>query len=162
MKHKFILLLLCVWYATTAHAQYEFMDKYENERGCAVTYISKDMIKGISQLPLGSKIRINSDSKLMSKLHSIRILRCENRSGASIRRDIKTFLDKHKFEKLMHLNEGDVKKVDLYKRVVKKGENEFVLYMDEGMWHISIFILTGTLDINDLNFLSQHFMQNVK
>ncbi len=146
MKHKILLFMLFAWCATALHAQYEFLDKYDNHKNCAVTYISKEMLKNISCVSLGKTIF----GKNIEKLNAVRTLTYEFPPlNSPLKQDIKTFLTKYKFEELMHQKNKD-NLVYLYKRVIDKKENEFVLYTKE-KFNVSLIILTGSLDINDLS-----------
>lgn len=148
MNHiRIIFSTLCFWVLLlTAQAQDAIFHKYEDTKGVSTVFISKTMLRMMSNSNIGN-IKITS---VAGKLDGMRILNCDKPALATqIGQDIKRMLKTEGFEVVMQIND-DGEKTIIYQKELSKGRNTFSLLNDEKD-EISFISISGAVTLNDIS-----------
>lgn len=148
MNHiRIIFSTLCFWVLLlTTQAQDAIFHKYEDAKGVSTVFISKTMLRMMSNSNIGN-IKITS---VAGKLDGMRILNCDKPALATqIGQDIKRMLKTEGFEVVMQINESGENTI-IYQKALPKKRNTFSLLITEKK-ELSFISISGTITLSDIS-----------
>ena len=154
-RRTYIFTLMMIMSTLLCHAQQDFFDKYADMEGVTSVYITKSMLNMFPKMS-GNINGVNIGSKA-NRLNNIQVLSSEKVPIIEqLRKETKHLNTKKGYEELIRIQE-DGEKTTIYFKEQKKGNNEFILIIDEKD-EFTIISITGNLTMKEI----QEIMNNDK
>jgi len=133
---------------TTANAQKEVFQKYQDKDGVTTVHVPKFLMRMAGRFD-------NEAKKLTDRINDIRIMSCENSNMAKkIKQDALAAYRSLGYEEMLRVKE-DGEQIRIYQRTLKNGKNEFVLLAEDE--DLAIINVTGHLSIDDMKNIEDMF-----
>ncbi len=155
MKQIIIKVLLCVVSALsslTVNAQVKAFEKYADVKDVTYVYISKYMLSmaGKNAAPSVPGIDIKT---LAGKLTGIQIISSENKNTQKkLKSDVKSIMEKDKYELMMQMNEEDTK-VNIFHHIDKK-LSAVIMQVEEDD-EMTVIVFSGKFTLDDVMKMTQ-------
>ena len=155
MKQIIIKALLCVVTALsslTVNAQVKAFEKYADMKDVTYVYISKYMLSmaGKNAAPSVPGIDIKT---LAGKLTGIQIISSEHKEAqAKLKSDVKSIMEKDKYELMMQMNEEDTK-VNIFHHIDKK-LSAVIMQVEEDD-EMTVIVFSGKFTLDDVMKMTQ-------
>ena len=155
MKQTIIKALLCVVAALsslTVNAQVKAFEKYADMKNVSYVYISKFMLNmaGKNAAPSVPGIDIKT---LAGKLTGIQIISSEHKEAqAKLKSDVKSIMEKDKYELMMQMNEEDTK-VNIFHHIDKK-LSAVIMQVEEDD-EMTVIVFSGKFTLDDVMKMTQ-------
>lgn len=155
MKQTIIKALLCLVAALgslTVNAQVKAFEKYADVKNVSYVYISKYMLSmaGKTAAPKVPGIDIKT---LANKLTGIQIISSEHKDAQKkLKSDVKSIMEKDKYELLMQMNEEDTK-VNIFHHIDKK-LSAVIMQVEEDD-EMTVIIFSGKFTLDDVMKMTQ-------
>ena len=155
MKQRIIKALLCVVAALsslTVNAQVKAFEKYADMKDVTYVYISKYMLSmaGKNAAPSVPGIDIKT---LAGKLTGIQIITSEdNTAQKKLKSDVKSIMEKDKYELMMQMNEEDTK-VNIFHHIDKK-LSAVIMQVEEDD-EMTVIVFSGKFTLDDVMKMTQ-------
>ena len=155
MKQIIIKALLCVVTALsslTVNAQVKAFEKYADVKDVTYVYISKYMLSmaGKNAAPSVPGIDIKT---LAGKLTGIQIISSEHKEAqAKLKSDVKSIMEKDKYELMMQMNEEDTK-VNIFHHIDKK-LSAVIMQVEEDD-EMTVIVFSGKFTLDDVMKMTQ-------
>ena len=155
MKQIIIKALLCVVTALsslTVNAQVKAFEKYADMKDVTYVYISKYMLSmaGKNAAPSVPGIDIKT---LAGKLTGIQIITSEdNTAQKKLKSDVKSIMEKDKYELMMQMNEEDTK-VNIFHHIDKK-LSAVIMQVEEDD-EMTVIVFSGKFTLDDVMKMTQ-------
>ena len=155
MKQTIIKALLCVVMALsslTVNAQVKTFEKYADMKNVSYVFISKYMLSmvGKNAAPKVPGIDIKT---LANKLTGIQIISSEHKDAQKkLKSDVKSIMEKDKYELLMQMNEED-SKVNIFHHVDKK-LSAVIMQVEEDD-EVTVIVFSGKFTLDDVMKMTQ-------
>lgn len=145
---KTIIMVLLVLMGTTAKAQKEVFQKYQNKEGVTMVHVPKFLMRMAGKFDSDAK-------KLTDRLNDVRILTCENADMAKkIKQEALAAYRSQGYEELLRMKE-DGEQVLIYQRALKGGKSEFALLTEDD--ELAIINVTGRLSLDEVRAIEDMF-----
>ena len=145
---KFIIMALLGLTGTTANAQKEVFQKYQDKDGVTTVHVPKFLMRMAGRFD-------NEAKKLTDRINDIRIMSCENSNMAKkIKQDALAAYRSQGYEEMLRVKE-DGEQIRIYQRTLKNGKNEFALLAEDE--ELAIINVTGRLSIDDVRNIEDMF-----
>ena len=145
---KFIIMALLGLTGTTANAQKEVFQKYQDKDGVTTVHVPKFLMRMAGRFD-------NEAKKLTDRINDVRIMSCENRNMAKkIKQDALAAYQNQGYEEMLRVKE-DGEQIRIYQRTLKNGKNEFALLAEDE--ELAIINVTGRLSIDDVRNIEDMF-----
>lgn len=145
---KFIIMALLGLTGTTANAQKEVFQKYQDKDGVTTVHVPKFLMRMAGRFD-------NEAKKLTDRINDVRIMSCENRNMAKkIKQDALAAYQNQGYEEMLRVNEGG-EQILIYQRALKDGKSEFALLAEDE--ELAIINVTGRLSIDDVRNIEDMF-----
>ena len=145
---KFIIMALLGLMGTTANAQKEVFQKYQDKDGVTTVHVPKFLMRLAGRFD-------NEAKKLTDRINDIRIMSCENSNMAKkIKQDALAAYRSLGYEEMLRVKE-DGEQIRIYQRTLKNGKNEFALLAEDE--DLAIINVTGHLSIDDMKNIEDMF-----
>ena len=145
---KFIIMALLGLMGTTANAQKEVFQKYQDEDGVTTVHVPKFLMRLAGRFD-------NEAKKLTDRINDIRIMSCENRNMAKkIKQDALAAYRSQGYKEMLRVKE-DGEQIRIYQRALKNGRSEFALLAEDE--ELAIINVTGRLSIDDMRNIEDMF-----
>lgn len=133
---------------TTANAQKEVFQKYQDKDGVTTVHVPKFLMRMAGRFD-------NEAKKLTDRINDIRIMSCENSNMAKkIKQDALAAYRSLGYEEMLRVKE-DGEQIRIYQRTLKNGKNEFALLAEDE--DLAIINVTGHLSIDDMKNIEDMF-----
>ena len=133
---------------TTANAQKEVFQKYQDEDGVTTVHVPKFLMRLAGRFD-------NEAKKLTDRINDIRIMSCENRNMAKkIKQDALAAYRSQGYKEMLRVKE-DGEQIRIYQRALKNGRSEFALLAEDE--ELAIINVTGRLSIDDMRNIEDMF-----
>ena len=155
MKQIIIKALLCVVAALsslTVNAQVKAFEKYADVKDVTYVYISKYMLSmaGKNAAPSVPGIDIKT---LAGKLTGIQIITSEHKdTQKKLKSDVKSIMEKDKYELMMQMNEEDTK-VNIFHHIDKK-LSAVIMQVEEDD-EMTVIVFSGKFTLDDVMKMTQ-------
>ena len=155
MKQIIIKVLLCVvstLSSLTVNAQVKAFEKYADVKDVTYVYISKYMLSmaGKNAAPSVPGIDIKT---LAGKLTGIQIITSEdNTAQKKLKSDVKSIMEKDKYELMMQMNEEDTK-VNIFHHIDKK-LSAVIMQVEEDD-EMTVIVFSGKFTLDDVMKMTQ-------
>lgn len=149
---KILLYLVVLASALTANAQIKAFDKYADMSNVTYIFISKYMLDlaGKTVAPSVPGVDIKT---LMNKLSGIQIISTENNAvQKKLRNDVRSIIDRDKYELLMQINE-DGSKVNIFHSIQK--QQSAVVMLVEAEKETTVMVFSGKFTLDDVTKMTQ-------
>ena len=145
---KFIIMALLGLMGTTANAQKEVFQKYQDKDGVTTVHVPKFLMRLAGRFD-------NEAKKLTDRINDIRIMSCENRNmSKKIKQDALAAYQSQGYEEMLRVKE-DGEQIRIYQRALKNGKSEFALLAEDE--ELAIINVTGRLSIDDMKNIEDMF-----
>ena len=133
---------------TTANAQKEVFQKYQDKDGVTTVHVPKFLMRLAGRFD-------NEAKKLTDRINDIRIMSCENRNmSKKIKQDALAAYQSQGYEEMLRVKE-DGEQIRIYQRALKNGKSEFALLAEDE--ELAIINVTGRLSIDDMKNIEDMF-----
>ena len=133
---------------TTANAQKEVFQKYQDKDGVTTVHVPKFLMRMAGRFD-------NEAKKLTDRINDIRIMACGNSNMAKkIKQDALAAYRSQGYEEMLRVNEGG-EQILIYQRALKDGKSEFALLAEDE--ELAIINVTGRLSIDDVRNIEDMF-----
>ena len=155
MKQIIIKALLCVVAALsslTVNAQVKAFEKYADMKNVTYVFISKYMLSmaGKNAAPSVPGIDIKT---LAGKLTGIQIITSEHKdTQKKLKSDVKSIMEKDKYELMMQMNEED-SKVNIFHHIDKK-QSAVIMQVEEDD-EMTVIVFSGKFTLDDVMKMTQ-------
>lgn len=155
MKQIIIKALLCVVAALsslTVNAQVKAFEKYADMKNVTYVFISKYMLSmaGKNAAPSVPGIDIKT---LAGKLTGIQIITSEHKdTQKKLKSDVKSIMEKDKYELMMQMNEEDTK-VNIFHHIDKK-QSAVIMQVEEDD-EMTVIVFSGKFTLDDVMKMTQ-------
>lgn len=155
MKQTIIKAFLCIVVALsslTVNAQIKAFEKYADVKDVTYVYISKYMLSmaGKNAAPSVPGIDIKT---LAGKLTGIQIITSEHKEAqAKLKSDVKSIMEKDKYELMMQMNEED-SKVNIFHHIDKK-LSAVIMQVEEDD-EMTVIVFSGKFTLDDVMKMTQ-------
>lgn len=155
MKQIIIKALLCVVAALsslTVNAQVKAFEKYADMKNVTYVFISKYMLSmaGKNAAPSVPGIDIKT---LAGKLTGIQIITSEHKdTQKKLKSDVKSIMEKDKYELMMQMNEED-SKVNIFHHIDKKLSAVIMQVEDDD--EMTVIVFSGKFTLDDVMKMTQ-------
>lgn len=148
---KILLCLVVLASALTANAQIKAFDKYADMSNVTYIFISKYMLEdNKTTVP---QVSIADFKTLMNKLSGIQIISTENNAvQKKLRNDVRSIIDRDKYELLMQINE-DGSKVNIFHSIQK--QQSAVVMLVEAEKETTVMVFSGKFTLDDVTKMTQ-------
>ena len=148
---KMLLCLVVLASALTANAQIKVFDKYADMSNVTYIFISKYMLEdNKTTVP---QVSIADIKTLMNKLSGIQIISTENNAvQKKLRNDVRSIIDRDKYELLMQINE-DGSKVNIFHSIQK--QQSAVVMLVEAEKETTVMVFSGKFTLDDVTKMTQ-------
>lgn len=145
---KFIIMALLGLIGTTANAQKEVFQKYQDKDEVTTVHVPKFLMRMAGRFD-------NEAKKLTDRINDIRVLTCERGKTASkIKQDALAAYRSQGYEEMLRVKE-DGEQILIYQRALKDGKSEFALLAEDE--ELAIINVTGRLSIDDVRNIEDMF-----
>ena len=145
---KYIIMALLGLVGTTANAQKEVFQKYQDKDGVTTVHVPKFLMRMAGRFD-------NEAKKLTDRINDICIMSCENSNMAKkIKQDALAAYRSLGYEEMLRVKE-DGEQIRIYQRTLKNGKNEFALLAEDE--DLAIINVTGHLSIDDMKNIEDMF-----
>ena len=155
MKQTIIKALLCVVAALsslTVNAQVKAFEKYADVKNVSYVYISKYML-GMAGKNAAPKVLGIDTKTLAGKLTGIQIISSEHKEAqAKLKSDVKSIMEKDKYELMMQMNEED-NKVNIFHHIDKKQSAVIMQVEDDD--EMTVIVFSGKFTLDDVMKMTQ-------
>ena len=155
MKQTIIKALLCVVAALsslTVNAQVKAFEKYADVKNVSYVYISKYML-GMAGRNAAPKVLGIDTKTLAGKLTGIQIISSEHKEAqAKLKSDVKSIMEKDKYELMMQMNEED-NKVNIFHHIDKKQSAVIMQVEDDD--EMTVIVFSGKFTLDDVMKMTQ-------
>ena len=155
MKQIIIKALLCVVAALsslTVNAQVKAFEKYADVKNVSYVYISKYML-GMAGRNAAPKVLGIDTKTLAGKLTGIQIISSEHKEAqAKLKSDVKSIMEKDKYELMMQMNEED-NKVNIFHHIDKK-QSAVIMQVEEDD-EMTVIVFSGKFTLDDVMKMTQ-------
>ena len=155
MKQTIIKALLCVVAALsslTVNAQVKAFEKYADVKNVSYVYISKYML-GMAGRNAAPKVLGIDTKTLAGKLTGIQIISSEHKEAqAKLKSDVKSIMEKDKYELMMQMNEED-NKVNIFHHIDKK-QSAVIMQVEEDD-EMTVIVFSGKFTLDDVMKMTQ-------
>ena len=155
MKQIIIKALLCVVAALsslTVNAQVKAFEKYADVKNVSYVYISKYML-GMAGKNAAPKVLGIDTKTLAGKLTGIQIISSEHKEAqAKLKSDVKSIMEKDKYELMMQMNEED-NKVNIFHHIDKK-QSAVIMQVEEDD-EMTVIVFSGKFTLDDVMKMTQ-------
>lgn len=141
---KIAIMAMLLMLGTTANAQKEVFQKYQDCEGVTTVHVPKFLMKIAGHFDRDAK-------KLTDRIGDIRVLACDNKKlAAKIKQDAMAAYRNQGYEEMLSVKE-DGEQIRIYQRPLKGGNSEFTLMAENE--ELAIINVTGRLSIEELRSL---------
>lgn len=155
MKQTIIKALLCVVAALsslTVNAQVKAFEKYADVKNVSYVYISKYMLGMAGKIAAPKVLGIDTKT-LAGKLTGIQIISSEHKEAqAKLKSDVKSIMEKYKYELMMQMNEED-SKVNIFHHIDKK-QSAVIMQVEEDD-EMTVIVFSGKFTLDDVMKMTQ-------
>ncbi len=155
MKQIIIKAFLCVVAALsclTVNAQVKAFEKYADMKNVSYVYISKFMLNMAGKNAAPSVPGIDTKT-LAGKLTGIQIISSEHKEAqAKLKSDVKSIMEKDKYELMMQMNEED-SKVNIFHHIDKK-LSAVIMQVEEDD-EMTVIVFSGKFTLDDVMKMTQ-------
>ena len=155
MKQIIIKALLCVVAALsclTVNAQVKAFEKYADMKNVSYVYISKFMLNMAGKNAAPSVPGIDTKT-LAGKLTGIQIITSEHKdTQKKLKSDVKSIMEKDKYELMMQMNEED-SKVNIFHHIDKKQSAVIMQVEDDD--EMTVIVFSGNFTLDDVMKMTQ-------
>ena len=155
MKQIIIKAFLCVVVALsclTVNAQVKAFEKYADMKNVSYVYISKFMLNMAGKNAAPSVPGIDTKT-LAGKLTGIQIISSEHKEAqAKLKSDVKSIMEKDKYELMMQMNEED-SKVNIFHHIDKK-QSAVIMQVEEDD-EMTVIVFSGKFTLDDVMKMTQ-------
>ena len=155
MKQTIINAFLCVVAALsslTVNAQVKAFEKYADVKNVSYVYISKYML-GMAGKNAAPKVLGIDTKTLAGKLTGIQIISSEHKEAqAKLKSDVKSIMEKDKYELMMQMNEED-SKVNIFHHIDKK-QSAVIMQVEEDD-EMTVIVFSGKFTLDDVMKMTQ-------
>lgn len=155
MKQIIIKALLCVVAALsclTVNAQVKAFEKYADMKNVSYVYISKFMLNMAGKNAAPSVPGIDTKT-LAGKLTGIQIITSEHKEAQKkLKSDVKSIMEKDKYELMMQMNEED-NKVNIFHHIDKKQSAVIMQVEDDD--EMTVIVFSGKFTLDDVMKMTQ-------
>ena len=155
MKQIIIKALLCVVAALsslTVNAQVKAFEKYADVKNVSYVYISKYML-GMAGRNAAPKVLAIDTKTLAGKLTGIQIISSEHKEAQTkLKSDVKSIMEKDKYELMMQMNEED-SKVNIFHHIDKKQSAVIMQVEDDD--EMTVIVFSGKFTLDDVMKMTQ-------
>ena len=155
MKQIIIKALLCVVAALsclTVNAQVKAFEKYADMKNVSYVYISKFMLNMAGKNAAPSVPGIDTKT-LAGKLTGIQIITSEHKEAQKkLKSDVKSIMEKDKYELMMQMNEED-NKVNIFHHIDKKQSAVIMQVEDDD--EMTVIVFSGNFTLDDVMKMTQ-------
>ena len=155
MKQIIIKALLCVVTALsslTVNAQVKAFEKYADVKNVSYVYISKYMLSMAGKNAAPKVLGIDTKT-LAGKLTGIQIISSEHKEAqAKLKSDVKSIMEKDKYELMMQMNEED-SKVNIFHHIDKK-QSAVIMQVEEDD-EMTVIVFSGKFTLDDVMKMTQ-------
>ena len=145
---KIAMMALMVLLSTTANAQQEVFQKYQDCEGVTTVHVPKFLMKIAGRFDSNAK-------KFTDRVSDIHVMTCDNKKLATkIKQDALAAYRTQGYEEMLRVKE-DNEQVRIYQRPLKGGKSEYTL-MAEGV-DLAIIKVVGRLSIDELKSIEDMF-----
>ena len=138
---KLAIMALLMLIGTTANAQKEVFQKYQDKDGVMTVHVPKFLMNIAGRFDREAK-------KLTDRVSEIRVLACENNNMArKIKQDALAAYRSQGYEEMLRVKE-DGEQIIIYQRTLKGGKSEFALLAEDD--ELAIINITGRLSIDEV------------
>ena len=155
MKQTIIKALLCIVVtlgSLTANAQVKAFEKYADMKNVTYVYISKYMLSMAGKNAAPSVPGIDTKT-LAGKLTGIQIITSEDHAAQKkLKSDVKSIMEKDKYELMMQMNEED-SKVNIFHHIDKK-QSAVIMQVEEDD-EMTVIVFSGKFTLDDVMKMTQ-------
>ena len=155
MKQIIIKAFLCVVAALsclTVNAQVKAFEKYADMKNVSYVYISKFMLNMAGKNAAPSVPGIDTKT-LAGKLTGIQIITSEHKEAQKkLKSDVKSIMEKDKYELMMQMNEED-NKVNIFHHIDKKQSAVIMQVEDDD--EMTVIVFSGKFTLDDVMKMTQ-------
>ena len=155
MKQTIIKALLCVVAALsslTVNAQVKAFEKYADVKNVSYVYISKYML-GMAGKNAAPSVPGIDTKTLAGKLTGIQIISSEHKEAQKkLKSDVKSIMEKDKYELMMQMNEED-SKVNIFHHIDKK-QSAVIMQVEEDD-EMTVIVFSGKFTLDDVMKMTQ-------
>ena len=155
MKQIIIKAFLCVVAALsclTVNAQVKAFEKYADMKNVSYVYISKFMLNMAGKNAAPSVPGIDTKT-LAGKLTGIQIITSEHKEAQKkLKSDVKSIMEKDKYELMMQMNEED-NKVNIFHHIDKK-QSAVIMQVEEDD-EMTVIVFSGKFTLDDVMKMTQ-------
>lgn len=155
MKQIIIKAFLCVVAALsclTVNAQVKAFEKYADMKNVSYVYISKFMLNMAGKNAAPSVPGIDTKT-LAGKLTGIQIITSEHKEAQKkLKSDVKSIMEKDKYELMMQMNEED-NKVNIFHHIDKKQSAVIMQVEDDD--EMTVIVFSGNFTLDDVMKMTQ-------
>ena len=145
---KFIIMALLGLTGTTANAQKEVFQKYQDKDGVTTVHVPKFLMRMAGRFD-------NEAKKLTDRINDIRVLTCERgKTAGKIKQDALAAYRSRGYEEMLRVKE-DGEQILICQRTLKDGKSEFALLAEDE--ELTIINVTGRLSIDDVRNIEDMF-----
>ena len=138
---KFAIMALLVLMGTTANAQKEVFQKYQDKDGVTMVHVPKFLMRIAGRFD-------NEAKKLTDRINDIRILACgDGNMAKKIKKEALAAYRDQGFEEMLRVKE-DGEQILIYQRSLKNGKSEFALLAENE--ELAIINVTGHLSLDEV------------
>ena len=156
MKQTMIKAFLCVVTALsslTVNAQVKAFEKYADMKNVSYVFISKHMLGMAGKVATPAAIPGVDIKSLASKLTGIQIITSEHKDAQKkLKSDVKSIMEKDKYELMMQMNEED-SKVNIFHHMDKK-LSAVVMQVEEDD-EMTVIVFSGNFTLDDVMKMTQ-------
>ena len=155
MNQIIIKAFLCVVAALsclTVNAQVKAFEKYADMKNVSYVYISKFMLNMAGKNAAPSVPGIDTKT-LAGKLTGIQIITSEHKEAQKkLKSDVKSIMEKDKYELMMQMNEED-NKVNIFHHIDKKQSAVIMQVEDDD--EMTVIVFSGNFTLDDVMKMTQ-------
>ena len=149
---KFLLCVVVALGSLSAHAQVKAFEKYADTKNVSYVYISKYMLSMAGKNATPSVPGIDTKT-LAGKLTGIQIITSEdNAAQKKLKSDVKSIMEKDKYELMMQMNEED-SKVNIFHHIDKK-LSAVIMQVEEDD-EMTVIVFSGNFTLDDVMKMTQ-------
>ena len=149
---KFLLCVVVALGSLSAHAQVKAFEKYADVKNVSYVYISKYML-GMAGRNAAPKVLGIDTKTLAGKLTGIQIISSEHKEAqAKLKSDVKSIMEKDKYELMMQMNEED-SKVNIFHHIDKK-QSAVIMQVEEDD-EMTVIVFSGKFTLDDVMKMTQ-------
>lgn len=149
---KALLGFVLVMSSHSVQAQVKAFERYADAENTTYVFISKYML-GLAGKVVAPSVPGVDTKTLMNKLSGIQIISTENNAvQKKLRNDVRSIIDRDKYELLMQINE-DGSKVNIFHSIQK--QQSAVVMLVEAEKETTVMVFSGKFTLDDVTKMTQ-------